>query len=556
LKAAEGFQKEQQPTQSIKLIQILLPELTEPQQLSQAYLNMAESHLTLDDNNLSLVANILEHVEPNLVDNSRLSAIAYKVFMHQKSWLKAANSILKSDLPAQEASKTIWRTMTNLTSSELEHARWEHPSLLPWIQLTSIARRYALTPSKLNQEVVAWQSQNTGHPLQLELPTALAQSMQVEPIRANRVAVLLPLTGRLASQGRVLKEGFLTAYLDSPKAASSALQNDIQFIDSALKTAPELNELVVDFDVVVGPLIKEKIQALRQILPADKILLALNRVDNEITNQPKKPTSEMESIETKEHYYFSLAPEDEAQQLSDFIFNKQLLRPIIFADDNNITKRMAQAFIKAWNKKPNVYTPELTIFKDIKQMRTSVSNMLDVEQSKSRIKQIGRLADVEVYGKERNRRDIDAIVLFATPEQTGLLNPIIEASLSSFAEVSLSVFATSRSYSQNQTKSSLRDLRNLTFSDMPWLLPGHKWQDLLRQTNLLWPQRKDSLARLFAMGFDSYNLIPYLRQMKNLPHVTKQGLTGKISLEQSGIIRRHLPLAQVAKEKVTLLDVD
>ena len=38
----------------------------------------------------------------------------------------------------------------------------------------------------------------------------------------------------------------------------------------------------------------------------------------------------------------------------------------------------------------------------------------------------------EVYNMPRSRRDIDAIVAFASPQDTELLNPIIEASLNPY----------------------------------------------------------------------------------------------------------------------------
>jgi outer membrane PBP1 activator LpoA protein len=182
--------------------------------------------------------------------------------------------------------------------------------------------------------------------------------------------------------------------------------------------------------------------------------------------------------------------------------------------------------------------------------------MLDVAQSKKRIKQMSVMSDVEVFGVERNRRDIDAIVLFANPEQTRLLNPIIEASLSPFARKSLSVFASSRSYSLDLNSNSLRDLRNLTFTDMPWMLPGHNWQNLANQTTQLWPQKQDTLLRLFAMGFDAYQLLPYLRQLKALPQLVSYGLTGEISIDNQGVLHRRLPWAQVAKDRVKLLAMD
>jgi outer membrane PBP1 activator LpoA protein len=262
------------------------------------------------------------------------------------------------------------------------------------------------------------------------------------------------------------------------------------------------------------------------------------------------------SVPVAEHYYFSLAPEDEAQQLALHMQQKQLVRPIVFAANNPTTQRMAEAFIAKWQEAPNAIQPDLTIFTDSKDMRDRVSQMLDVAQSKQRIRQMEVLADVEVFGVERNRRDIDAIVLFANPEQAQLLNPIIEASLSPFAQKSLSVFASSRSYSLDLNSNSLRDLRNLTFTDMPWMLPGHSWQSLASQTTQLWPQKQDTLLRLFAMGFDAYNLLPNLRRLKTMPQVVSYGLTGEINVDGQGVLHRRLLWAQVAQDRVKLLALD
>ena len=347
-------------------------------------------------------------------------------------------------------------------------------------------------------------------------------------------------------------------------SAGKTIQNktqqyrEIRFFDSALKTTQQLNKMVADFDVVLGPLVKEQIMKLTSVLPSDKILLALNRVEL----QPKKPNSAQltqlveSDLTAPEHYYFALAPEDEAQQLALHIHQKQLVRPIIFAADNPTTQRMAEAFITKWQETPNAIQPDLTIFTDSKDMRIRVSQMLDVTQSKQRIKQIEALSDVEVFGVERNRRDIDAIVLFANPEQAKLLNPIIEASLSPFARRSLSVFASSRSYSLDLNSNSLRDLRNLTFTDMPWMLPDHRWQDLANQTIQLWPEKQDTLLRLFAMGFDAYSLLPNLRRLKTLPQLVSHGLTGEINVDSQGVLYRRLLWAQVAQDRVKLLAVD
>jgi len=578
LQAAEAFQAEGQCTKSIKMLEVLQLELKDNRHRTHGNLILAECYLMLSDEAFDRVATILENLTDDYGYQARIAALQAQLLVNKKQWLEASIALQDTDIEEREKTQNTWKWINKLDLPVLEKARLSETALQPWLQLAIIIKRFALEPVLFNQQLINWQSRHLGHPLVTNLPQEIKKSLQQAPIQAKRIAVLLPLTGRLANQGLAIKEGILAAYLENLPNAKFALNNapnydgsagktiqnktqqyrEIRFFDSALKTTQQLNKMVADFDVVLGPLVKEQIMKLTSVLPSDKILLALNRVEL----QPKKPNSAQltqlveSDLTAPEHYYFALAPEDEAQQLALHIHQKQLVRPIIFAADNPTTQRMAEAFITKWQETPNAIQPDLTIFTDSKDMRIRVSQMLDVAQSNQRIKQIEALSDVEVFGVERNRRDIDAIVLFANPEQAKLLNPIIEASLSPFARRSLSVFASSRSYSLDLNSNSLRDLRNLTFTDMPWMLPDHRWQDLANQTIQLWPEKQDTLLRLFAMGFDAYSLLPNLRRLKTLPQLVSHGLTGEINVDSQGVLYRRLLWAQVAQDRVKLLAVD
>ena len=578
LQAAEALQTEQQCPKSIRMLKVLQPELQDNRQRTHGKLITAECYLILSDQAFDKVADILANLTNDDGYQARIAALQAQLYVNKKQWLEAAKALQNTDIETLQKTHTIWQWVKKLELTQLEKARLSENTLQPWLQLAIIIKRFALEPEVFKQQLVNWQSRHFEHPLVSHLPEEIEQALLQSPIQAKKIAVLLPLSGRLWNQGLAIKEGILAAYLEDLSAAElrqdgltedvtlleqANLSNtrqyrEIRFFDSALKTTQQLNDLVADFDVVLGPLVKEQIIELAAVLPADKILLALNRVElNNTTPTLSQIEAPAESkLSAAEHYYFSLAPEDEAHQLALHIQQKQLVRPIIFAADNPTTRRMAEAFIATWQETPNAIQPDLSIFTDNKDMRIRVSEMLDVAQSKQRIEEMEKLSDVEVFGVERNRRDIDAIVLFATPEQTALLNPIIEASLSPFARKSLSVFASSRSYSEDLNSNTLRDLRNLTFTDMPWMLPEHNWQTLSNQTKQLWPQRQDTLLRLFAMGYDAYNLLPNLRRLKTLPQLVSHGLTGEINVDQQGVLHRRLLWAQVAQNRVKLLAMD
>jgi len=580
IQAAQALQSEQKCEQSIKVLKVLQPELQDNRHHTLANLIIAECHLMLSDVTYDDADAILENLTGTYGYGfkARIASLEAQLRVNKKQWLEAAKALQYTDIEEWEKTHTIWQWIKKLDLTELEKARLSEATLQPWLQLAIIVKRFALQPQLFKQQLINWQNRHLDHPLVTVLPKEIEHSLLQSPIQAKRIAVLLPLSGRLMNQGLAIKEGILAAYLENTRddkpsqnrpweygdtidtSPQSNTQHypEIRFFDSSLKTAQQLNALVADFDVVLGPLVKEQIIKLTAVLPPEKIFLALNRVTldkhTHTIDQLVRPAET--DLPAPERYYFSLAPEDEAQQLALHIQQQKLVRPIVFAANNPTTQRMAEAFIATWQETPNAIEPDLTIFTDNKDMRIRVSQVLDVAQSKKRIKQIAVMSDVEVFGVERNRRDIDAIILFANPEQTKLLNPIIEASLSPFARKSLSVFASSRSYSLDLNSNNLRDLRNLTFTDMPWMLPNHSWQALADQTTQLWPQRQDRLLRLFAMGFDAYNLLPYLRRLKSLPQLVSHGLTGAINVDEQGILHRRLPWAQVTKDRVKLLAMD
>ncbi|MDP5032359.1 penicillin-binding protein activator [Paraglaciecola sp.] len=574
LKAADSMQKQGDCVKSLALLKVLAPQLQTVQHRHIAHILSTECLVALNPPELA------EHREfllegLTLVSGweQRVYALQAQLYSQQQAWVKASEALLKTGLNELEKDQQIWQWLKNLSVKELRNEKLRNTQLQPWLQLSLIVHTYGLDPSLLAEQLVSWQSRFGQHSLASHLPVELSLSLEQKPIEAKKIAVLLPLSGRLANQGLALKEGILAAYLNNipqalikPSLQTAGVRDDsptenityreLHFFDSALKTPEELNDLVADYDFVLGPLLKENISGLTSLLAPEKVMLALNRTENEVIPEATANVIPTQTIK-KEHYFYALAPEDEAEQLAQFIKHKGYKRPIIFTADNNVTSRMTEAFMAKWMQDaPLQRQPDIAVFADSKDMREQVESLLDVAQSKARIKQMENIADIEVFSVERNRKDIDVIVLFANPEQTELLNPIIEASLSPSSASSLAVFASSRSYSLELSKNSLRDLRNLTFIDMPWMLPGHQWTDLANQTNALWPQRLDSLLRLFAMGFDSYELIDNLRQLKTLPQLSKKGLTGELSVTDNGVLHRHLPLAQITQDRVSVLAMD
>ncbi|GAB3011627.1 penicillin-binding protein activator [Bowmanella dokdonensis] len=533
LNAAQAWQNEQRCTDSLKLLQVLSEERLEQSQSDRLWLIHAECLLQLDKTELA--AKSLAQVSMGAHHLPRRLALSSRLAELQQRPLDAARDLAEwislEPALATELQSRVWALLQQVPSRELERVRDSNPYLAPWLYLARISRLPA--GPELTRQLADWQQR-----YDLPLPDALEQLKQLDRHQPRKVAVILPLSGRLAGQGEALKEGILAAYF-SRLDGSGQTQPSLTFLDSNLVGREELQGLELAYDFVIGPLLKENIDALLSAIPERIPTLVLNRLD-----EPRKSAG---------RYFYSLAPEDEAVQLAEYLAGKGYDRTLVVSSDRQVFQRMASSFANQWMKTHDS-APRQVSFTDNKSMRSAMETLLEVSASNQRINQVERLAKEEVHAFARNRRDVDAIVVFANAAQTELLNPIIESSISPFAKI-VPVYASSRSFSQEMGNNSLRDLRHLTFMDMPWLLPGQE-SELKQLSQQLWPQRNDGQARLFAMGYDAYQLLPVLHQMALVPMLEKQGLTGSVRMDSHHQLVRQLPMARIEQERVIRLAQD
>lgn len=460
----------------------------------------------------------------------------HQLFITSGRWWQAANSLAISSESGWATELQVWAILQKLSDQEVETHLKEISRLNPLLQLLSIQRQLTQADSKANTQLSAWQNRYRNHPFASELPDNLAQAIERPAISFQKVLVLLPLSGQRQAQGEAIKEGILAA-----NYSSNYTERDLDFVDTQLwseNSPPTLD--FTGYDLVIGPLLKENIDLIQPLLPEGLPVLFLNRTEN--------------AYKQAEQYYYSLAPEDEAVQIAQSLRERGIQQPMLIAAENATYQRMKIAFIDEWQKY-NGKTPVTLNFADNNDVRKGVNDILALTDSKARVAQISNLLRPELHTFERNRRDIDAIIILANTTQTELINPLIEASISPFAEI-IPVYATSRSFSRNLSNNDLRDLRNLYFIEMPWMLGEPQYAWLQKHTDKLWPGRRDALQRLFAMGYDAFNMAPYLPLLAQLENQSWQGLTGKITLNHLNQTERQITAAQFTEQEVIILESD
>ena len=71
---------------------------------------------------------------------------------------------------------------------------------------------------------------------------------------------------------------------------------------------------------------------------------------------------------------------------------------------------------------------------------------------------------------------------------------------------------------------------------MPWkLFPSGA---LVSGVQATWPEARGDLGPLYALGLDAFNVMPRLRQLREMPDTQFYGLTGTLVMDQQTLIRQ------------------
>jgi len=586
LQAADLYLQNQQPV----LAQQVLYEVKEDgiSGVNQSYYSLlvTKAYAGMPDASAEELLAMLDGITGTGETAFQKAELQTQLFTQQGNLAAAANSVLKTNLTDDEKVQQVWQWITSIPASSLDSVGSAYPDLSPFITLRELTEENASSPEKLAKSLQQFKQVYRGHVLENALPENVIEATQLTDAGANDIAVLLPLSGRLARTGQVVKNGIMAAYYtDVEKRQDEHLLPRLRFIDTNEVDTQHLLSEIGDTKFIIGPLLKDTVERLIPSLPLGVNVLALNRPDELPDNASAKGVTtgssnpaiaddalasgtglagddtqnELHSLglPTSLNYY-GLAPEDEAKQLAEFIFNKGYRAPIVIAAQSSLYQRMDDTFKKHWrilNNQENKQRANITSvsFNDSNSLREGITQALDVAQSNERINQIEYMTNDEVYNMPRSRRDIDAIVAFASPQDTELLNPIIEASLNPYDGKQVPVYATSRSMDYDSGKNQWRDLQNVHFIDMPWLMPSHSWQPLQQEVEQAWQNQNTMQKRLFAFGFDAYQLLPQLGMLNTLKYLSHEGLTGTLSLNQQGEVIRKQPQAIIRNEKVQML---
>ncbi|UCC56753.1 MAG: penicillin-binding protein activator [Gammaproteobacteria bacterium] len=436
---------------------------------------------------------------------------------------------------------STWEAVSGLSDPELQQLRTAPPpdAFSGWLELVELTRLYLQQPDALGDVIPHWQMRYPGHPASEQFMMELLGGMRALGQPPEQVALLLPLSGKLAGAATAIRDGLLAAYYDTPEDSSRSVIRIYDTGADPLAAGDVYQQAVADgARFVIGPLRKQSVTTLMQLEQLPVPLLALNQVE---TTEPVNTAI----------YQFGLAPEDEAREVAQRAMRDGHLQAIALVPEGDWGERVYAAFAEEWFKlggfllEHSTYNPAETDHGKI------ISAALNLDDSNARKTRLTRLLGQQLEFEPRRRQDVDFIFLLATPKQARLIRP----QLSFYRASRVPVYSTSHVYSGYPDKARDTDINGMLFCDLPWILEsGGSWQHLQKTVNERWPDNARQYNRFYALGIDSWRITPYLNQLEGGIFGAYQGVTGKLSLDPQQQVHRTLRWAQFKSGLPYLLD--
>jgi outer membrane PBP1 activator LpoA protein len=484
---------------------------------------------------LQLLTNNRFEQLPQLPDFRQLTIRLLRAELHEVTGnlLESAQDRIQADqlLPINRVPlnhELIWNTLTSLESEELivlatQERRFEFQG---WYELAVIGKAFQYNLDRQLVELTRWRSSWIRHPAAVSMPQAMQLVETMAEERPDNIALLLPLN---TQSGRVIRDGFMSAYYDVMQIGGKVPTIKVYNTDESINILDQYNQAVNDgAEMVIGPLLKEHITQLHNQRTLPVPTLALNNLEG------SSPLS-------NSLYQFALSPENESVQVAEKAWQDghryaAVLSPAQTTDD--FYQRKRDSFISHWlTLGGHIVAREE--FRD--NYTTVLEALLDINDSETRKNRIGELIREELAFTQRRRQDIDMIFLVADPGPARQINP----TLAYLYAGDIPVYATQDIYSGIPRPQVDFDLNGIIFGDSPWVLNFN--DELKEKATSLFPQNTSLTLRLQAFGIDAFRIYPRLKQLESAPDSQIYGATGLLKLGDNHNIIRELSWARISE---------
>ena len=454
-----------------------------------------------------------------------------------------------------------------------------HNAIIGWLALSE-----ALKSAPIEARMAAlqqWRARYRQHSVEQRLlnqPLAADGSAQYQ-----HIAILLPLTSPFGKAAQAFYDGFMAARRDDvtgrqPKVSLYDIGEDPSLVSVYAQAAVNAGA-----DFVVGPLGRRAVNALLSGPPPRLPVLLIGTIP--------------EDKSAPDLYGISLSPEQEARQAAARAFADGHRQAGIFRSGSLWGQRVATAFMSQWEALGGTLVDDKSFPGNLSDYAPIIQKLLGLDKSIVRERILRAQLDIDLEFTPRRRDDMDFLFLAANADQARQLVP----QLRFFQAHDLALYATSYVYSGKPDPAIDADLDGIIFGDMDWILDAavlpetapvpEPEPELTAETALAsafepgveseaesaadaqsegetaagddsvdapavkldeWPHPASApgrepgpyyhtdLDRLYALGLDSYPLIPRLKALRNNQWQQYFGKAVDFSVKADGNIWRHL----------------
>ena len=445
--------------------------------------------------------------------------------------------LLTTPTVKDENQRTIWHTLSKITSETLAQLQQDSSNsiLQGWAALALITRNYANNPPQLLQQLRNWQNQFAKHPAH-NLVTTDINKFALLLQAPQQVALLLPLQGPVGPQAEAILNGFLIAYYQA-KAQNLPVPTLKIYDTSTTAVSTQYQKAIANgANFVIGPLTKANVELLKSDADISVPTLALNYD----TDNDASPNN---------FYEFALSPINEATAITTRAAQLGYINSIAITPAGKWGNNIATHFTQQWQSYDGNLLDTIS-YKPKENLKAMVASFLHITQSYIRRNSLQKIIGEKVKFSARRRQDIDFIFLNAFPQQARQIMPLLRF----YYAGNIPVFSTSQIYNGNRNPQRDRDLDDIQFPIMPWIInPSANAQKLRQQARTLWSSNFKQYSTLYAFGIDTYNLMIRMNQLQALPKFGLIANTGTLFMQTDRRIYRQLEWAQFVKGAPKLL---
>jgi outer membrane PBP1 activator LpoA protein len=433
----------------------------------------------------------------------------------------------------------LWKILTSLPRAELrtKQQQTRDPVLKGWIELALINIENSGRPRSLSLATEQWKVRNPTHPISPKLFATVSSRQPSFVGRVDRIALLLPLTSRHGRAAQAVRDGFMAmnrANLDPDKPQIQVY--DIG--DDPAAARDYYKQAVRDgAQLVIGP------------LGADAVEQMVRRTNMSVPTLLLSHTQD--DVESPNVYQFGLPPEQEAQQAAERAYLDGHRQAAVLYPESDWGKRMHTAFVDHWQRLGGVMITSQPYDLKAGDYSQPIRDLLNITQSYERKQLLQNLIKQKLEFEPRARADIDFIFLAADARRGRLIKPQLNYHQASH----IPVYATSHIYVGKVNSAKDADLNGIIFGDMPWMLLGNpRMKELREKLQQNWPYAYSPYDRLFALGVDSYAVVPHLGRITSAESVRFNGVTSGLSVDRHGRLHRQLIWARFRRGVPRILD--